>query len=172
MIANCPECDSFWRVRGLEPGQKLYCPFCSSKFEFEPVSDETVFISRDKLDLDEDTKVGEKSDEILLSKMEIPSGMTIKLKGLNGPPEGEIFELENSRVTIGRNSGDIQLDDPQVSRKHCAIEVYGDSYILLKDLASTNGTLVNDRMITSTKISDGDEIQMGLTRFRLIVEED
>ena len=56
-------------------------------------------------------------------------------------------------ATIGRLGGgaDIEIDDRQVSRLHCALEVK-DSSVLLRDLRSTNGTYVADQRVLSAKL--------------------
>lgn len=65
------------------------------------------------------------------------------------PLVGHIFPVVSratagqSRVTIGRSdSCDIVIEDPAVSETHCAIEPRGEEMVVI-DLGSTNGTLVN-----------------------------
>jgi len=55
--------------------------------------------------------------------------------------------IENTRITIGRASGNtIQLDDPAVSKLHAQVEVVGNDHILI-DLGSANGTFVNGERV-------------------------
>jgi pSer/pThr/pTyr-binding forkhead associated (FHA) protein len=56
---------------------------------------------------------------------------------------------------------DLAFDDPLISRKHAALEVYSRDYVFLRDLASTNGTFVNDHMVTQVKLRPGDTIRVG-----------
>ena len=65
----------------------------------------------------------------------------------------------------GRQSG-TRLSDLRVSRIHCQVEFRG-SDIVLKDLKSVGGTLVNDRAITEQILRPGDVIQLGETKLRL-----
>lgn len=74
--------------------------------------------------------------------------------------------LEPGEYIIGRYpSNDIVLPDPYVSRRHARI-FYRDGDWFIEDLESTNGTVVNNEDIRgkgSRKLSDGDEIIIGLT---------
>ena len=40
----------------------------------------------------------------------------------------------------------------------------------LKDLASTNGTYLNDRLIAYSKLNHGDRIRMGSTLLEAVIE--
>lgn len=63
---------------------------------------------------------------------------------------------------LGRGTDvDIRVDDPGVSRNHAEITLGSD--VTIHDLNSTNGTLVNGRMVTSTILRDGARIQLGTT---------
>jgi hypothetical protein len=63
---------------------------------------------------------------------------------------------------LGRGTDvDIRIDDPGVSRHHAEIVLGTDTTI--RDLGSTNGTLVNGRMITSVVLEEGARIQLGTT---------
>jgi FOG: FHA domain len=64
-------------------------------------------------------------------------------------------------TTIGRASlNQIVIDDPAVSTQHAIITRFDGSY-RLKDLNSTNGTLVNGVSITDAELKDGDKIRFG-----------
>jgi hypothetical protein len=72
-----------------------------------------------------------------------------------------VQEYEKSRVIIGRaRDADFRLDDPNVSRQH-ALVYWEDGRLFLRDLGSTNGTLVNGRPVTSASLADGDVITVG-----------
>ena len=87
----------------------------------------------------------------------------------NGDREGTQFELDADETLIGRSAGTgVTLhDDDGVSREHALIlyDEASDSYSL-EDLQSTNGTRVNGKRVRSVTLSDGDELQVGRTRFR------
>ncbi len=169
MIAKCSKCDACWRVRGMDDGQDMVCPFCNHHFKFTPVADDTVFISTEEVEAARTTAVGGESEEIHLSKLAIPSNIEIRLEFLNGSEEGRTFIIEKSRTTFGRGAGDIEINDPQVSRKHAVIEVFGNEYIILRDMASTNGTMLNNRLVSSTRLADGDIIKLGLTEIKVSI---
>lgn len=65
-------------------------------------------------------------------------------------------------VVIGRSpSSDIVIDEPYVSATHARFTLQGPA-LVLEDLGSTNGTLVNGHAITQpVTLRDGDEVQVG-----------
>ena len=72
-----------------------------------------------------------------------------------------------TRLTIGRRSyNDIELNDLTVSGEHSVIHVKKGE-IVVHDLNSRNGTLVNGQTIMQHVMSDGDEIEVGVFRLRL-----
>ena len=74
-------------------------------------------------------------------------------------------------LTIGRDRDcDVVLnDDVAVSRKHAEICRESDGVYVLRDLASANGTSVNQRRLVAPAIlRNGDKIQLGASRFRLV----
>ena len=73
------------------------------------------------------------------------------------------FELRHKITVIGRGTdADIRLTDQAVSRRHAEIRIVNGA-TMLNDLQSTNGTTVNGVTITTTALSDGDEIRIGET---------
>jgi Protein of unknown function (DUF3662)/FHA domain len=76
---------------------------------------------------------------------------------------GTKHELDGARVTIGRSKDcDIQLPDPNVSRKHAEVRQEGAAYWAI-DLDSTNGMEVNGRRLKRAKLRQGDRITLGST---------
>ena len=75
---------------------------------------------------------------------------------------GRQFPLQAARNTIGRDGSRCQvvLDDSTVSSEHAAI-VFEQGRFVLYDLASTNGTYLNDQRIQRQMLYDGDEIRLG-----------
>lgn len=92
-----------------------------------------------------------------------------RLKVVDGPDRGQEFALEKHRSIIGRRNADVVLRDPRVSRQHAAIEVYKDR-VLVKDLGSSNGTLVNGRRIEVEMLSPGSRIRIGDTTLELLLQ--
>ena len=73
------------------------------------------------------------------------------------------FEIRHKITVIGRGTdADIRLTDQAVSRRHAEIRIVNGA-TMLNDLQSTNGTTVNGVTVTTTALSDGDEIRIGET---------
>jgi len=92
----------------------------------------------------------------------------VGLLGLDPPVQGETFWLKKSPTLIGRTTGDILLADSRVSGKHAQIDVLALDQYALKDLASTNGTTVNDRPTSTTRLKDGDILGFGGVRLQFV----
>ena len=75
------------------------------------------------------------------------------------------YDLKEGKNTIGRSAtSDIPISDAALSRKH--IEIFlEDNEAVVKDLESTNGTMVNGKEIKSIVLKDNDEIQAGSSTF-------
>lgn len=86
------------------------------------------------------------------------------LRGVSGPYFGKIVPIP-SRVVIGRGSeADLVLDEPEMSRKHAALEVTADG-LYLRDLGSKNGTYVNGVQVRDTCLYTGDQLSFDRNRF-------
>jgi hypothetical protein len=76
---------------------------------------------------------------------------------------GKKYDLDGVQTTIGRSKEcDIQLPDPNVSRKHAEVRQEGAAYWAI-DLDSTNGMEVNGRRLKRAKLRQGDTITVGST---------
>ncbi len=74
------------------------------------------------------------------------------------------YPLKEESITIGRNEDNaITVDNLAVSGYHARVDAVGKDYILT-DLQSTNGTFVNDKKVSSHKLSHGDNIIIGKHR--------
>jgi pSer/pThr/pTyr-binding forkhead associated (FHA) protein len=72
---------------------------------------------------------------------------------------------------IGRSAADLILNDTESSRNHAAIEVR-DALVLLEDLGSTNGTMIDGERISGpVELQNQMEFQVGSTTLMLIVTE-
>ncbi len=70
-------------------------------------------------------------------------------------------EFHKGRVVLGRaRQVDFTLDDPNVSRRHAAVYWEGGR-LFVKDLGSTNGTLLNGRPVTAGPVAVGDILTLG-----------
>ena len=102
------------------------------------------------------------------------------LVSLRGELIATPIPLERDRVTIGRAlDADIRLNDFKASRLHAEIvgilnRGTGKPEFRIKDLSSTNGTIVNGHHISESALNNGDKILIGdhLFRFDLLDEID
>lgn len=77
---------------------------------------------------------------------------------------GHDVALNGDEVLVGRLAEcQVRLQDANVSRRHAAFIRLDDGWAL-QDLGSTNGTRVNGQEIDRVRLSDGDVIEIGLTR--------
>jgi pSer/pThr/pTyr-binding forkhead associated (FHA) protein len=75
--------------------------------------------------------------------------------------ESTSHDLVEETYTIGRSpENSIRLDDNSVSGRHAEATLAGENYHL-KDVGSTNGTLVNGQAITEVQLRAGDRIRFG-----------
>lgn len=88
--------------------------------------------------------------------------MRVSLEVLSGPMDGHIFQF-NSSCDIGRE-GKLKLAvDRFISRKHAIIELNGPS-VFLEDLASTNGTFLDDARVEGrVPLPNGKVFRVGRT---------
>jgi pSer/pThr/pTyr-binding forkhead associated (FHA) protein len=84
---------------------------------------------------------------------------------------GEAIKLRRDSTIIGREKGDVIVNDTEISSTHCQIQNINGSYHLF-DMNSSNGTFVNKSRIVKTKLADGDIIAIGKTGFRFALEDD
>ena len=94
--------------------------------------------------------------------------VTPRLVVLSGPQAREAFDLGPGELIVGREEGSaIWLWDPKVSHNHALLRRQGDQ-VVIEDLRSTNGTLVNGAGISvPTALAPGDVITVGDVQLRL-----
>ncbi|HET7452684.1 MAG TPA: GGDEF domain-containing protein, partial [Thermoanaerobaculia bacterium] len=88
---------------------------------------------------------------------------------------GRRFRLAPGQaLEIGRSlEAEVPLPEvPSVSRNHARLE-HQRGVVVLRDLQSTNGTAVNDRLIDRpTALKSGDRFQVGAVHFKFLHEQD
>jgi hypothetical protein len=99
----------------------------------------------------------------------LPEKAKVVLNILTGPSKGESHILSKPRVVLGRKGADIPLNDPEISRFHCVLEVR-ETYINLKDMDSTNGTFYDEERVRAAMLQDGSEFRIGTSRIRVSFE--
>ncbi len=100
--------------------------------------------------------------EALSQKQKLPCFV---LSVESGPLQGERFTV-TLPCTIGRKGCDVILDDHRISRRHAELKLVED-ILVIEDLASTNGTKVNGKTVTSKQLIPNDLISIGPTNLRI-----
>jgi hypothetical protein len=80
-----------------------------------------------------------------------------------GMEAGSTYELQTPVTLLGRGTDcDLRMVDPGVSRHHAELRVE-DGQVVLVDLGSTNGTLVNGQPMRHVVLTDGMNVTLGRT---------
>jgi two-component system cell cycle response regulator len=106
----------------------------------------------------------------VISKIsERPVNRDAALVVIHGLDLGRKYDLIKEQTVVGRSSkADIQVDQEAISRNHARFSI-ATGRVSLKDLGSTNGTYVNDEMITTDmQLRNGDLVKIGRTIFKFI----
>jgi len=192
LIIECTSCHARYQYDEerfeRKPSKKIKCAKCSSVFEIhnpafaekpETSAGDTTSTRREETR----TRAPEPQESTAQSPLpehdtgplktpQLPRGRRLSLAIIAGADAGIVYRVEKPRITVGRSGADLTINDGEASRQHAAIEVR-DQIVLLEDLKSTNGTLVDgDRITELTEIHDKGEFQIGATTIMLIVTED
>jgi predicted Zn finger-like uncharacterized protein len=102
----------------------------------------------------------------------MPPGLRFSVAIVAGPQASSVHPLEKPFNTVGREEGEVISKDPEVSRRHAAIEIRRDGTAWLSDLQSTNGTFVGGQRLERTiQIGHQDEFSCGNSTFMLVVRD-
>ncbi|GAA4132934.1 FHA domain-containing protein [Streptomyces tunisiensis] len=97
-----------------------------------------------------------------------------RLHVVAGPDAGGVHLLHGGEIRIGRSAdADVPLDDPDVSRLHCAVTVGSDGRVSVADLGSTNGTTLDGRPVGArpVRLTPGALLRIGESALRLTPAE-
>lgn len=190
IVIECTNCHARYQYDeerfDRKPSKKIKCAKCSTVFEIQnpayagkpaaatPV--ERTFTSKPaKKPEPQDTTAQSPIPERPTGKVEaaqMPEGKRLSLAVISGPDAGSVYRVEKPRVTIGRSGADLTLNDSECSRQHAAVEVR-DPIIVVEDLQSTNGTLIDGSKITRpVELQNHSEFQVGATTIMLIVTDE
>jgi predicted Zn finger-like uncharacterized protein len=100
--------------------------------------------------------------------LKLPADAKLSLAVISGRDAGKIFQIGKPRIVIGRQGADFNVDDPEISRAHAAVEIAGES-VTLVDLGSTNGTYVGEEQVSAAPLENQAEFTVGTTTLMLIV---
>ncbi|MGK5698254.1 FHA domain-containing protein, partial [Streptomyces sp. URMC 128] len=93
-----------------------------------------------------------------------------QLQVVAGPDAGGVHLLHGGEIRIGRSAdADVPLDDPDVSRLHCAVTVSADGHVSVADLDSTNGTTLDGTRVggRAVRFAPGALLRIGESALRL-----
>jgi diguanylate cyclase (GGDEF)-like protein len=100
-----------------------------------------------------------------------PSGGQTCLVSIYGPNLGRRWSLDRDEMIVGRESEcDVAVPIDTVSRRHCRLRLRGGA-VFVTDLASTNGTAVNDDVLPANEeftLRSGDRIRVGAAIFKFL----
>jgi len=86
--------------------------------------------------------------------------------------DGQTKRVDKRRIVLGRSREcDIQVEDPNVSRRHAELRQEGASYWVV-DLESTNGIEVNGHRVQRAKLDSGDTFTVGSTEITFTTERE
>jgi predicted component of type VI protein secretion system len=90
--------------------------------------------------------------------------MSYLLVALDGGPD---IPTGREPIVVGRHPRcDVRLHWPRVSRWHCCLTEV-DGVVIVRDLGSSNGTLINGRRVEAGRLRPGDELSIANLRYRL-----
>lgn len=105
-----------------------------------------------------------------------PASLVASVSVLTGPMAGQVYPLEDEETTLGRSFlAQIQIDDVKVSRLHARFIREGPGEYYVEDLASKNGTFLDGKRVTRTRLFSGDRLHVGpntALRFGLVAADE
>ena len=91
-----------------------------------------------------------------------------KLVTIGGELRGKEFQLSEGENILGKDPEcDIHIDIEGVSKRHVSFNVHPKT-VYVKDIGSSNGTLINGRNVTEATLKAGDEIVIPHLVLRLV----
>ncbi|MFH8390600.1 FHA domain-containing protein [Streptomyces sp. NPDC018036] len=96
--------------------------------------------------------------------------VSAQLHVVAGPDAGGVHLLHGGQIRVGRSAdADVPLDDPDVSRLHCAVTVTPEGRVSVADIGSTNGTTLDGARVGSRPVvlTAGALLRVGESALRL-----
>ena len=186
MKVNCLTCQTRYLIADDKiptGGAKATCPNCGQRivirtpekrkgttsfFSPSPDADFGQTIAYDFSEVDQSqTEVTALLEEVSSQEPFFRQGFSFALRDVATSQE---FPLSKPAITLGRSGVDINLSDPEVSRRHCLVKVFGDRFVVV-DLKSTNGTYFEGRKVMTAKLGTGGKFTVGNTTLEPVVKE-
>ncbi len=193
LIIECTSCQARYQYDEerfeRKPSKKIKCAKCGSVFEIQnpafapkpaPSVGDSTSARRDEIrtgapepqETTAQAPLPERSTGPGPGLPHLPTGRRISIAIIAGADAGTVYRLDKPHITIGRSGADLTINDSEASRQHAAVEVR-DAVIVLEDLKSTNGTLIDGEKISGpSELQDKSEFQIGGTTLMLIVTDD
>jgi hypothetical protein len=156
----CSQCATLMqqKVRTIAPENKG-----KTLFEINTIASAPAPEPMKEFDLNKQNSSGVRKTKVVKTETMSPD-VTLSgwLVSFDRRREGEDFKIFSKENIIGASPAcDVQIDYDTVSSKHAAI-TYRDGNFYLRDLGSTNGTLLNGiRINQEMLLNDGDTITFG-----------
>ncbi len=96
--------------------------------------------------------------------------MEVELKVVGGEVRPPMINLKLPAILGRGGEADIPLADSLVSRQHCKLYA-SRGRLMVRDLASLNGTFVGKVRVTEAEIAPGGLLTLGTVTFRAIYDE-
>lgn len=176
-------CDGCHTIYDLPEGkeEQMGCPYCEHVNRPKQPGAAAAAVPPTHDDVPDHSKTmlgpmdGSFSDETTIVRKAV-AGRTVGLSPdhdaaliiLEGDGKGKRIPLAKSQIVLGRKQADVILTDPEASRRHCALLLYGD-FAVVKDMGSANGTLVNERLVKEGLLKTGGTIRIGTTVFQFLL---
>jgi pSer/pThr/pTyr-binding forkhead associated (FHA) protein len=96
--------------------------------------------------------------------------MDVKLVMFKSDGQRKDFPVSSSATVLGRGEEcDLRIPLLNVSRKHCELQL-SPKGVKVKDLASANGTYVNNKRVTEVDLKAGDRLVIGPVVFTIQID--
>jgi two-component system, cell cycle response regulator len=101
-----------------------------------------------------------------------PSGAECIVQ-IYGKQLGRRLRMLGPSLLIGRSpDANVVVDSDTVSRHHARIDRGEDGALTVHDLQSTNGTFINDHLVASQRLVNGDFLRIGDSIFKFLAGDD
>jgi len=161
--ANCANCGQVILIPGTGgEGKSSSLLSASSKVDYG----QTMAYDFSEVDQSQ-TEISALLEKISERDPFIEEGSVLYLKDVQA---GEEYRLPGAELTVGRKGADINVDDPEVSRNHCVIKVFGDRFVIM-DLESTNGTFVHGKKVKTANLGASQQFTVGNTTLEMVKKQ-
>jgi diguanylate cyclase (GGDEF)-like protein len=145
---------------GSKPPSQADVPFEERKtVTFEHVTEEIDVLPNIYAEEMEGTSTDQTA---VLAPTSMRSAQRATLMVIAGSAAGKVYGIETDNFIVGRGKDShLALADTGISRTHCAVIRDSTGKYFIKDLGSTNGTLINGVRVDRVELRAGDRFQIG-----------